>query len=195
MLAKFNMSLDDIDFKPLSVGDGQAAFLTGSIDAVISSANGTALIKKNKPETRTLFTYEDFGKAPGAIEDYLNPDVIVVSRKVAKKKAKAVSSFVHAYHAKGISYLTSPSTRKKAISEIQDYMKSVGAGVDDLKVTSDVVDAIKWYGLEEDRKLMESSRLEKAVHEQARFWVQEGVIKKMPDLGGGFIDPQFIKAS
>lgn len=194
MLAKFKMVLDDVDYKPLSVGDGQAAFLTGSVDAVISSANGTALIKKNKPKTRTLFTYEDFGKPPGAIREYMNPDVIVASRKVVRNKANAIAAFVQTYHTKGISYLTESSTKKDAVSAIQDYMKSVGAGVSDLKVTADVVDAIKWYDLKEDRKLMQSARLKKAVQEQARFWVKEGVIKKMPDLDS-FIDPHFITAS
>jgi ABC-type nitrate/sulfonate/bicarbonate transport system substrate-binding protein len=182
-LAKFGMKITDIDYKPLSVGDGQAAFITGKVDAVISSANGTVLIKQNKPDTRVLFDpSKDFEKGPGPTDPFINPDVIVANRDTVKNKPDTIKAFIKAYHDKGIGYLTDSKTKAKAVQEIMDYMKSVGAGLDDLNSTAASVDAIKWYSLEDSRKLLTSAEFLKAATRQAQFWMDAGVTTKMPDI-------------
>lgn len=193
ILAKHDMTLDDVDFKPLPVGDAQAAFLTGKIDAVVSSANGTVLIKQAKPETRVLFTSDDFASGGGSPDSLLIPDVIITTAQAAEEKADAVRAFVRAYHDKGIDYLTAPDSQSDAVQEIQDYMKSVGAGVDDLESTASVVDAIEWYGLDDARKLMTSDTFMTGITEQAQFWVDGGVIAEMPDIEAA-VDTSFLES-
>lgn len=182
MLAKFDMTLDDVDYKPLPVGDAQAAFLTGKLDAVISSANGTVLIQKNKPETRVLFTSKDFTSGPGPTDPFINTDVIITTRKAAKEKKEAISAFIKGYHEKGIGYLTSQDTKSQAVEEIQDYMKGVGAGIEDVESTTTIVDSIDWYGLDEARDLFTSKTFKNALTRQAKFWQERNVIPKMPDI-------------
>jgi NitT/TauT family transport system substrate-binding protein len=182
-LAKFGLKIGDVDYKPLPIGDGQAAFLTGRVDAVVSSANGTVLIKRSKPETRVLFDPStDFTKGPGQTDEFINPDVLIATRETIKTKPESVAAFTRAYHDKGIAYLTDPATKAKAIEEIQTYMRSVGAGLADLDSTAESVEAIKFYTLKESSDLLASEKLLQAATRQAQFWLDTGAIKKMPDI-------------
>lgn len=183
ILAKFDMSFSDIDYKPLSVGNAQAAFLAGKLDAVISSVNGSILIQDKVPTSHVLFREDQFTTPPGKTAPFTNPGVLVVRRKTARSKPKAVRAFIDVYHNRGIKYVTNPHTHDKAVKQIQDYMKSVGAGADDLKATNAVVRAYKWYDLKHARAIMNSGSFAKAIKAQGDFWAQRHTIHKAPDPG------------
>ena len=180
ILDKFGMTFDDIDYKPLPVGEAQAAFLTGQLDAVVSSSNGAVLIQKNAPGTHVLFDGTDFDAA----DHFSSPDVIIATREALERNPEGIAKFVKAYHEMGIGYLKDAGTRGDAIDEIQSYLESVGAGVDSRELTVATVDATKWFDLDEAIKELKSDEFLAAVKGQAQFWLDSGVIKSMPDIEG-----------
>ena len=180
ILDKFGMTFDDIDYKPLPVGEAQAAFITGQLDAVISSANGTVLIQNNAPGTHVVFDGTDFD----AKDAYSSPDVIIATREAVENNSEGITKFLTAYHESGIGFLTDPATKADAIKAIQDYMASVGAGVDDVESTKKSSDAIEFYSLKEAKDLLTSEDFSKAIEKQVQFWLDAGVIKKAPDVKG-----------
>lgn len=179
-LQKFGMTFDDIDFKPLPVGEAQAAFLTGKIDAVVSSANGAQLIQNAKPDTHVLFDGTDFEPA----DHFGMPDVIIATQDAVKNKPEAIASFLKAYHGKAIGeFLNNPDSQSQAVEEIQAYMESVGAGVE-LELTAAVVDAIEWYDFDDAKEILQSDEFLATTKAQAQFWLDSGVIEEMPDVEG-----------
>jgi NitT/TauT family transport system substrate-binding protein len=180
ILDKHGMTFDDIDYKPLPVGEAQAAFITGQLDAVISSANGTVLIQENAPGTHVLFDGTDFDEE----DAYSSPDVIIATRDAVENNPEGIARFLTAYHESGIAFLTDSATRAEAIDAIKNYMESVGAGVDDIESTEASVDAIDFYNLEESRALLASDGFMDAINKQVDFWLAAGVFTSAPDLSG-----------
>lgn len=178
-LQKHGMTLDDIDFRPLPVGEAQAAFLTGSIDAVVSSANGAQLIQNAKPDAHVLWDGTDF--APG--DNFGMPDVIIATRDAVENNPEGISRFLEAYQGKAVPYLMDDATHEDGVAEVQEYMESVGAGVE-LELTAAVVDAIQWYNLEESNEILKSDEFLELLKAQAQFWLDAGVIEEMPDVEG-----------
>jgi taurine transport system substrate-binding protein len=180
ILAANGMDFKDIDYKPLPVGQAQAAFVAGRLDAVISSANGTVLIPKAAPGTKVIATGRDLGGAKG--EAVVNPDVLVATRSVIEKHPEAVKAFVKAYQGTAVSALQNPATRKETIEAIQQYMKSAGAGTQELEAAIKSTDAIQFYSFDEAKKLVGSANFRKAVEDQGDYWFKAGVLKTKPDL-------------
>jgi NitT/TauT family transport system substrate-binding protein len=180
ILAANGMDFKDIDYKPLPVGQAQAAFVAGRLDAVVSSANGTVLIPKAFPGAHVIATGQDLGGGKG--EPVVNPDVLVATRSAIAKHPEAIRAFIKAYQGTAVSTLQNPSTRKQTIEEIQQYMKSVGAGVQELEAATKSTDAIKFYSYDEAKKLLASEAFGKAVQEQGDYWFKAGVLKTKPDL-------------
>jgi ABC-type nitrate/sulfonate/bicarbonate transport system substrate-binding protein len=164
----------------LPVGQAQAAFVAGRLDAVISSANGTVLIPKAAPGTKVIATGRDLGGAKG--EAVVNPDVLVATRSVIEKHPEAVKAFVKAYQGTAVSALQNPATRKETIEAIQQYMKSAGAGTQELEAAIKSTDAIQFYSFDEAKKLVGSANFRKAVEDQGDYWFKAGVLKTKPDL-------------
>lgn len=178
ILAKSDMTFDDIDYQPLAVGEAQAAFLTGQLDAVISSANGMVTIKKNMPDVNVLFSGDDFEAA----DNYSSPDLIIATADAVDNNPEGVARFVEAYHEFGVAYLEDPETRAEAIKAIQDYMLSVGAGVDELDATEDAIEGFDFLSLAEGQERLASPELLAALETQAKFWLDSDTIASMPDF-------------
>lgn len=185
MLAKYDMTFDDIDYRPLAVGDAQAAFLTGQLDAVISSANGTVTIKKNMPDVNGLAVDDVFD----ADDNYSSPDVIIATKEAVENNPEGVARFARAYHDSGIAYLNDPETHDAAIQKIQDYMLSAGAGVDDLDATEEAVSGYDFLSWEDGQARLTSPELLAALDKQAQFWLDNGVIPTLPDFSKAIAPP------
>ncbi len=180
ILKAHGMDFKDIDYKPMPIGQAQAAFVAGRLDAVIPSANGMVLIPKALPGAHVIATGRDLGGGKG--EPVVNPDVLVATRKVIQAHPEAVKAFIRAYQGTAVSALKDPSTRKQTIEEIQKYMKSVGAGVQELEAATQSTDAITFYSYDEAKKLIGSEAFRKAVQDQGDYWHGAGVLKTRPDL-------------
>jgi ABC-type nitrate/sulfonate/bicarbonate transport system substrate-binding protein len=180
ILSAHGMDFKDIDYRPLPVGQAQAAFVAGRLDAVISSANGTVLIPEAAPGTRVLATGQDLGGAKG--NPVVNPDVLVATRSAIEKHPDAIKAFVKAYQGTAVAALQDKSTRRQTIEEIQKYMKSVGAGTQELEAAIKSTDAIKFYSYDEAKQLLNSQKFRKAIQDQGDYWFKAGVLTSKPDL-------------
>ncbi len=180
ILKAHGMDFKDIDFKPMPIGQAQAAFIAGRLDAVIPSANGMVLIPKALPGAHVIATGQDLGGGKG--DPVINPDVLVATRAAIQKHPEAIKAFIKAYQGTAVSTLQNPATRKQTIDEIQQYMKSAGAGAQELDAAIKSTDAIKFYSYDESKKLTDSAAFRKAVQDQGDYWFAAGVLKARPDL-------------
>jgi NitT/TauT family transport system substrate-binding protein len=179
-LAKFGMTFDDIDYRPLPVGEAQAAFVTGELDAVVSSANGAVIIQETVPGSHVLFDGTMFDPE----DNYASPDVIIATRDAVENNPEGISRFLQAFHGQGVPYLNDSATREEAIAAIQEYMTSVGAGLEEIESTTKSVDAIEFYDLETATELLSSEEFRSALDAQVDFWLETGAFEEAPDIEG-----------
>lgn len=174
------MDFKDIDYKPMPIGQAQAAFIAGRLDAVVPSTNGAVLIPKALPTAHIIANGRDLGGGKG--DPIVNPDVLVATRAAIQKHPEALKAFIKTYQGTAVSTLQNPSTRKQTIDELQQYMKSAGAGAQELDAAIKSTDAIQFYSYDEAKKLLDSAAFKKAVQDQGDFWFAAGVLKARPDL-------------
>ena len=179
-LAKFGLTFDDIDFRPLPVGDAQAAFVTGELDAVVSSANGAVIIQETVPGSHVLFDGTMFDPE----DNYASPDVIIATRDAVENNPEGISRFLRAFHGQGVPYLNDSGTREEAIAAIQEVMTDAGAGLEEIESTTKSVDAIEFYDLETATDLLNSEEFRTALDAQIQFWIDSGAFEEAPDLEG-----------
>lgn len=180
ILAAHDMTLEDIDYRPLPVGEAQAAFLTGELDAVISSANGAVIIQDALSDAHVVFDGTMFDPEFG----YSSPDVIIATRDAVENNPEGIARFLKAYAESGVAYLNDSATRDEAIQAIQDYMTSVGSGLEDVEATRKAVDAIEFYDLDTAAELLTSDAFTTAINNQVEFWMANGTIEEAPDVEG-----------
>jgi ABC-type nitrate/sulfonate/bicarbonate transport system substrate-binding protein len=179
-LAKFGLTFEDIDYRPLAVGEAQAAFVTGELDAVVSSANGAVIIQETVPGSHVLFDGTMFEPE----DNYASPDVIIATREAVENNPEGISRFLQAFHGRGVPYLNDSATREEAIEAIQEYMTSVGAGLEEIESTTKSVDAIEFYDLETATELLSSDDFRSALDAQIQFWIDSGAFEEAPDIEG-----------
>jgi ABC-type nitrate/sulfonate/bicarbonate transport system substrate-binding protein len=180
ILDKFGMTFDDIDFRPLPVGDAQAAFVAGQLDAVISSANGAVIIQDTVPGSHVVFDGTMFDPE----DNYASPDVIIATRDAVDTNPEGITRFLQGYLGQGVAYLNDEATHEEAIAAIQEYMTSVGAGLEELDATTKSVEGIEFYDLEQATELLSSDEFLTAVNAQVDFWVETGAFEEAPDVEG-----------
>jgi NitT/TauT family transport system substrate-binding protein len=179
-LAKFGMTFDDIDYRPLAVGEAQAAFVTGELDAVVSSANGAVIIQETVPGSHVLFDGTMFDPE----DNYASPDVIIATREAVENNPEGISRFLQAFHGRGVPYLNDSATHEEAIEAIQEYMTSVGAGLEEIESTTKSVEAIEFYDLETATELLGSEDFRSALDAQIQFWIDRDAFEEAPDIEG-----------
>lgn len=179
-LAKFGMTFDDIDYRPLAVGEAQAAFVTGELDAVVSSANGAVIIQETVPGSHVLFDGTMFDPE----DNYASPDVIIATREAVENNPEGISRFLQAFHGQGVPYLNDSATHEEAIAAIQEYMTSVGAGLEEIESTTKSVEAIEFYDLETATELLGSDDFRNALDAQIQFWIDTDAFEEAPDIEG-----------
>jgi len=179
-LAKFGMTFDDIDYRPLPVGDAQAAFVTGELDAVISSANGAVIIQETVPGSHVIWDGTMFDPE----DNYASPDVIIATRDAVENNPEGISRFLQAYQGQGVPYVNDEATREEAIVAIQEYMTSVGAGLEEIESTTKSVNGIEFYDLETATDLLNSDEFRSALEAQVDFWLENGAFEEAPDIDG-----------
>ena len=116
-LAKHGMTLKDVEFVNLPVGDAQAAFLAGRVDAVVPSLTGRYYVRTLRKDTRELFTHDAFTRPPG-------PDHAVRGLRRVRRAASVVQSgrrrrcarSSSVYHGKAVPFLRNPATQADAIA-------------------------------------------------------------------------------
>jgi ABC-type nitrate/sulfonate/bicarbonate transport system substrate-binding protein len=182
ILAKYNMTMRDIEFVNLPAADGQAAFVAGRVDAVVPSVNGRFSILANKKDTREIFTHADFTKPPGSTMPFLNYDLFVTTEAVLKSERAALQAFLAAYHDKGVPYLLNPATRPEALKTITDYVNFEQKNPTDAATMTRIMDDSGFYDRKTTRQLMTREEFRANLDYQVRFFMDQGQIKTAPDL-------------
>jgi ABC-type nitrate/sulfonate/bicarbonate transport system substrate-binding protein len=181
-LAKFDMTLKDIEFVNLPAADGQAAFVAGRVDAVVPSVNGRFSIKQNKKDTREVFSYADFTKPPGSTRPFLNYDLFVTTEQVLQSNRPALRAFLSAYHDKGVPYLLDPATRPEALRIVTDYVNKEQKNPTDASIMKAIMDDSGFYDTRTVRKLMTQADFRENLEFQIKFFMDLGQMKSAPDL-------------
>jgi ABC-type nitrate/sulfonate/bicarbonate transport system substrate-binding protein len=171
-LRKFDMSLRDIEFVNLPVGDAQSAFLAKRVDAVVPSLNGRYYIEGLRKDTRALFTHDDFTKPPGPTMPFEDYDVFVAPRSVVEGNAPALRAFLAAYHGKGVPYLLDPSTQAAAIGEVTRYVNAEQKSPTDEAAMRRQLLTSRFFGLSKVREILASEAFRAGLADQIRFFVE-----------------------
>jgi ABC-type nitrate/sulfonate/bicarbonate transport system substrate-binding protein len=187
VLAKFDMSLKDIEFVNLAAADGQAAFVAGRVDAIVPSVNGRFYIMSTRKDTRELFTYDDFTKPPGPTLAFLNYDLFVTTEDVVKSSTPALRGFLSAYHDKGVRYLQDAKTRKEAIAAITEYVNKEQKNPTDAAIMSRIIELSGFYDSKTVKQLMTREDFRASLEYQVKFFMDLGQIKSAPDLSKAIV--------
>jgi ABC-type nitrate/sulfonate/bicarbonate transport system substrate-binding protein len=171
-LAKFGMTLRDIEFVNLPVGDAQSAFLAKRVDAVVPSLNGRYYIENLRKDMRALFTWDDFKKAPGPTTSFEDYDVFVAPKSVVDADAPALRAFLAAYHGKGVPYLNDPATQSAAIAEITHYVNAEQKSpIDEAAMRQQLLKS-RFYDLAKAGAIVDGDAFRAGLEDQIRFFVE-----------------------
>ena len=176
-LRKFAMTLRDVDFVNLPVGDAQSAFLAKRVDAVVPSLNGRYYIEGLRKDTRALFTHEDFTRPPGSTAAFEDYDVFVAPQNAVDADARALRAFLTAYHDKGVAYLNDRATQAAAIAEITRYVNAEQKSPTDEAAMRQQLSKSRFFRRPEARAIVASDGFRTGLEDQIRFFVDE---KRLP---------------
>ena len=179
-------TIDDVDYRPLSAGDGQAAFLTGQLDAVVTSVNGTVTLLNEVPGAHSLWDGTMFDPE----DNFANPDVIIATPSAVASNAEGIRRFLSAYQGQAVPFLNDAATHDQAVSEINDYLNSVGAGLE-LEATRQATEAIDFFDAEQGCEILTSEAFRDSVEKQMDFWISIGVFEEPFDLDAA-LNPDMI---
>lgn len=182
VLAKYSMTLKDIEFVNLPAADGQAAFVAGRVDAIVPAVNGRFYIMSTKKDTRELFTYDQFTKPPGSVQPFQNFDLFVTTEQVLQTKRNALRGFLAAYHNKGVPFLLDPATRPEALRIVTDYVNAEQKNPTDAAIMGRIMDLSGFYDAKQAKQLMTSPDFRAGLEYQVRFFMEQGQMKTAPDL-------------
>ena len=182
VLAKFDMTLKDIEFVNLPAADGQAAFVAGRVDAIVPSVNGRYYIMNTKKDARELFTHPDFRKGPGPTSEFLNYDLFVTTQAVVDAKRAQLTRFLRTYHDKGVPYLLNPATEAAAIATITEYINKEQKNPTDASIMREILKTSGFYDLKTVKTLMTRDDFRASLEYQVKFFMGLGQIKTAPDL-------------
>ena len=171
-LRKFGMSLGDIEFVNLPVGDAQSAFLAKRVDAVVPSLNGRYYIEGLRKDTRVLFSHDDFTKPPGPTTPFEDYDVFVAPRNIVDGHAATLRAFLAAYHGKGVPYLLDASTQPAAIAEITRYVNAEQKSPTDEAAMRRQLLASGFFDVAKARAILGSDAFRAGLDDQIRFFVE-----------------------
>jgi ABC-type nitrate/sulfonate/bicarbonate transport system substrate-binding protein len=187
VLAKFDMTLKDVEFVNLAAADGQAAFVAGRVDAIVPSVNGRFYIMSTRKDTRELFTYDDFTKPPGPTQRFLNYDLFVTTQSIIASSAPALRAFLAAYHDRGVRYLLDPKTHEQAIAGITEYVNKEQKNPTDAAIMSRIIELSGFYDLATVKTLMTRDDFRASLEYQVKFFMDLGQIKTAPDLSKAIV--------
>ena len=171
-LSKYGMSEKDVNFVNSEPADAQAAFIAGRVDAIVPPESARYLIPQKRPDTKVLFTADDFTKGPGPTDPFEVFDVVVAPGSVVKDKPQVLASFLVAFHDDTVMALNTDPTG--TYSRVADWLNSAGqAGVTPQAVQKQFK-LSRFYSPVEVQQLMQGDRVTKSLQQQFDFLVKAG---------------------
>jgi len=178
VLDQDGMSLKDVEQVDMTSGDAGSAFATGKIPAAVTWEPWLSKTQKN-PDGHVVVSTE---KYPTIITDQVGFDPGFL-----KQHPDSVRAFVKGYLA-AVDFLH--SNPDKALKDVTDYL---GQSPEDIKATMKTVpvwglqESQKYYGTKDD-----PGPIYDIFDKSAKFWMNTGEIKSMPDAKTA-IDPSFVQ--
>jgi ABC-type nitrate/sulfonate/bicarbonate transport system substrate-binding protein len=191
-LGKFGMSLRDVEFVNLPVGDAHAAFLAGRVDAVVPSLNGRFYIRSLRKDTRELFTADMFAAPPGQAVKFEDYDVFVAPRSVVASHRDALRALLAAYHGRAVPYLHDRATHDAAIAEITRYVNVEQKSPIDATAMRQQLEASRFFDVAAARAIMAGPDLRAGLEDQLRFLAESkalaGTVRVDDVIARGLLD-------
>lgn len=182
VLAKFNMTLKDIEFVNLPAAEGQSAFIAGRVDAIVPSVNGRFYLMANHKDAREIFTHGDFTKPPGSTAPFQNYDLFLTTEPIIQSHRKQLQGFLAAYHDRGVPFVNDPATRPEALRIITDYVNKEQKNPTDTATMQKFMDNSGFFDRKTTRQLMTDAEFRAGIEYQVKFFTDLGQMKGAVDL-------------
>lgn len=180
-LAKHGMTFKDIEFVNLGAADGQSAFVAGRVDAIVPTVNGRYYILNAKKDSRELFQYDDWAKAPSP-QAFANYDLFVTTEEVIAKNRAGLRAFLSAYHDKGVVTLLDPKTHDAAIKAITDYVNVEQKVPTDIAIMNQIINMSRFYDAKTTKAIMTRDDFRASLETQVKFFMDLKQMPAAPDL-------------
>ena len=168
-LAKHGMTLKDVEFVNLPVGDAQAAFLAGRVDAVVPSLTGRYYVRTLRKDTRELFTHDAFTRPPGPTTPFEDYDVFVAPASVVQSAGPALRAFLSVYHGKAVPFLRDPATQADAIGAITRYVNTEQKSPTDEAAMREQLSKSGFFDVAQTQRILRSDGFRAGLEDQVRF--------------------------
>ena len=173
-LAQNNLSLADIQPKPMPASDAGATLIAGQVDVAVTYEPYISEARGQNDQVSLLYTAAE---RPGLISD-----VLVVSSSFLKENPQAVRDLLKAWDEALAFYKSNPDEAKAIIAE------NVGSAPEEL-VTA--FDGVQFYDLSENSAQL-SGDFKETIKDVASVSQSIGLIDAIPDLAQ-LIDPAYLK--
>jgi ABC-type nitrate/sulfonate/bicarbonate transport system substrate-binding protein len=181
VLEKFGMTADDVEKIDLQPLDGQGAFLSDQVDAVVPLATSRYLILDSKPNAEVVFKDGDFGAQPNPSTFSLY-DLMVTTESVVKEKPEALQALVDVFYGKLMPYVTDPANRDEVIGALTDWQVNVVKAPTSKENVEAQFDGYGYYDVERAKKIAETDEFLEQVTAQAQFLVDMGKMAALPNI-------------
>ncbi len=179
-LAKFGMTIEDVDLVEMEVLDAQAAFIAKRIDAFVPAPAAIFLIFEARKDAKELFTSQDFTKPPGDTTPLYIYDLWVAPQHVLDTRLEEVQKVLRVFHGKTIDYFTSPSTSQKAAQDLLGWMSDVVGADISVEEVERQVNLRKYFNIAEMKDLFKSGNFRKLLEAQVDFLTDVGILETAP---------------
>lgn len=193
VLASYDMTQADVEVVNLDPLDGQGAFLSKNVDAVVPLATSRYTILENRADANVIFTPEDFETAPSP-RIFSVYDLMIVNGASMEEKRSAIEAIASTYLDKIVPYVTSEDTREECIEDLVRWQKDIAKAETDAETIRQLLDAYGFYGADEARDVIAGGEFAEQVEGQAEFLVSAGTLADVPDMST-MIDGSIIDAA
>lgn len=181
VLASYNMSQADIEVVNLDPLDGQGAFLSGNVDAVIPLATSRYTILEHRPDANVIFTPEDFESAPSP-RVFSVYDLIIVNGESLDANREAVEGVVRTFLDRIVPYVTSEDTREDAIAELVTWQTDVVNAQTDAESVRQLIESYGFYDAAGAEEVLTGGEFAEQLQGQAEFLVEADALDGVPDM-------------
>lgn len=193
VLASYDMTQADVEVVNLNPLDGQGAFLSKNVDAVVPLATSRYTILESRADANVIFTPEDFENAPSP-RVFSVYDLMIVNGASMEEKRPAIEAVVKTYLEKIVPYVTSEDTREQCVEDLVRWQRDVAKAETDAETIRQLLAAYGFYDAEEAKAVIAGGEFMEQVEGQAKFLVTAGTLDDMPDLDT-MIDDSVIGAA
>lgn len=181
VLKKYGMTESDVQIQNLTPLDGQGAFLSKKVNAVVPLATSRYSILQQRSDANVVFSQADWAKDPNPTVFSIY-DLMITTQTFADAHASALEALMNVYYSKIVPYVTGKDTAAQAVSDLVDWQTNVAKAKTDAEAVKQLVDAYGWYDLARAQQTVASGEFTEQLAKQTQFFVDNGVMPSLPDV-------------